>query len=56
MDSFVFCGKNWDYYFTQKNRDSQIEILENVIFSQEVGWQKFVDRDSEKLNNFLVYV
>lgn len=37
MDSFVFCGKNWDYYFTQKNRDSQIEILENVIFSQEVG-------------------
>lgn len=55
MDSFVFCGKNWDYYFTRKNRDSQIEILENVIFSQKVEWQNFIDRDSDKLNNFLVY-
>ena len=45
MDSFVFCGKNWDYYFTRKCRDSELDVLENVILTTEYSEEKYIDSD-----------
>ncbi|MEI7511130.1 MAG: hypothetical protein WCJ84_03155 [Candidatus Peregrinibacteria bacterium] len=35
MDSFIFCGKNWDWYFTEKPENYPVEVFENCIFSKE---------------------
>ncbi len=45
MDTFVFCGKNWDYYFTRKNRDTELEIIENIIITTEFRQEKYIDSD-----------
>ena len=29
MKYFVFCGKNFDYYFSKKNKDKEIDIIKN---------------------------
>lgn len=45
MEHFLFVGKNWDYYFTRKNKDSELEIFENVELTREYNAEKFIDRD-----------
>ena len=50
MDFFVFCGKNWDWYFSRKNRDSELELLENVELTKEYNEEKFIDRDRDDIN------
>ena len=30
--SFLFCGKNWDFYFTKKDKRTDFEELENVKY------------------------
>lgn len=52
MDFFVFCGKNWDWYFSRKNRDSKLELLENVELTKEYNEEKFIDRDRDDINWF----
>lgn len=47
MDSFVFCGKNWDWYFSRKNHDSELELFENVELTREYNEEKFIDRDRD---------
>ena len=55
MDSFVFCGKNWDYYFTRKCRDSELDVLENVILTTEYREEKYIDSDFDTSWRFLQY-
>jgi len=45
MKYFVFCGKNWDWYFSRKNRDSELEIFNNVLISNEYNSENFIDSD-----------
>lgn len=52
MDSFVFCGKNWDFYFTQKVH-KKAETLENCEISEKNIPEKIFDYDREQ-NLFLV--
>lgn len=56
MNYFVFCGKNWDYYFTRKNRDCEIELIESITFSEVYNSEKFVDRDFDNPWIYLQYV
>lgn len=49
MDFFVFCGKNWDWYFTWKNKDKEIELYENVELTRDYKEEKFIDRDRDDL-------
>ncbi len=45
MEHFVFCGKNWDYYFTRKNKDKKLEIINNVVIISEYNEEKYIDSD-----------
>ncbi len=45
MENFVFVGSNWDYYFTKKNKDKEVELFENVELTREYNEEKFIDRD-----------
>jgi hypothetical protein len=56
MTYFVFCGKNWDYYFTKKNRDSKMEVFENVTFVEKYNSEKYIDLDSDSPSILLQYV
>lgn len=47
MDFFLFCGKNWDWYFSRKNNDSELELFENVELTREYNEEKFIDRDRD---------
>lgn len=55
MDYFVFCGNNWDYYFCRKNRDSELECLENVVLTTEYDEKRFIDLDYNNRELFLQY-
>lgn len=44
--SFLFCGKNWDFYFTKKDKRTDFEELENVKYIE------FVDK--KIFENFLL--
>lgn len=55
MDYFVFCGNNWDYYFSRKNRDSELECLENVVLTTEYDEKRFIDLDYNNRELFLQY-
>ena len=52
--NFLFVGKNWDYYFTEKN-SKNAEVLENVVLSSEFQKEKFIDRDYDTSSRFLQY-
>ena len=45
MEYFVFCGSNWEYYFCRKNRDVELEYLENVVLTSEYDPKKYIDSD-----------
>ena len=45
MKYFVFCGKNWDWYFSRKNRDSEIECMESIILTKDYNPEKYIDSD-----------
>ena len=45
-NSFLFCGKNWDFYFTKKDKRTDFEELENVKYIE------FVDK--KNFENFLL--
>lgn len=55
MDWFVFCGNGWDYYFTRKNRDSEMELLENVVLITDFQQEKYIDSDFDTSWRFLQY-
>jgi DNA topoisomerase VI subunit A len=42
--NFLFVGKNWDYYFTEKN-SKNANVLENVVLTLKFQKEKFIDRD-----------
>ena len=42
MEYFIFCGKNWDWYFSKKNKDSELELFENVELTREYNEEKFI--------------
>ncbi len=51
MKNFVFCGKNWDFYFTEKiHKDA--EKIENCRFTKRFHKEKTIDFDREQ-NIFL---
>ena len=56
MDSFVFCGKHWDYYFTRKCRDRELEVLRNVILTTEYRKEKYIDSDFDTIDRVLQYI
>lgn len=57
MESFVFVWSNWDYYFTKKNKDKEIELFENVELTTNYNKQKFIDSDYDNLDwLYLQYV
>jgi len=55
FNNFLFVGKNWDYYFTEKNSKNS-ELLENVILTSDFQKDKFIDRDYDNNWVFLQYV
>lgn len=55
MDSFLFCWRNWDYYFAQKNRDTEIEVIEDVILTSIYNEKSYIDSDTENPWLFLQY-
>jgi hypothetical protein len=55
MNSFLFCGKNWDYYFTEKNSDTDLEEFQDVVISQEFHPEKFIDLDNDNTWKYLQY-
>lgn len=54
FDSFLFVGKNWDYYFTKRN-SKNAEALENVVLTSDFQKEKFIDRDYDNASQFLQY-
>lgn len=40
-NSFLFCGKNWDFYFTKKDNKTDFEELENVKYMEFVDKKDF---------------
>ena len=40
-NSFLFCGKNWDFYFTKKDNKTDFEVLENVKYMEFVDKKDF---------------
>lgn len=57
MNYFVFCGKNWDWYFSRKNKDKEIELFENIELTRNYKEKNFLDRDYDDLDwLFLQYV
>lgn len=61
-DSFLMCGKNWDFYFTKKDNKTEFEELENVIynnFENKKDFENFVANNkiidySIELEKFMV--
>ena len=57
MNNFLFVWSNWDYYFTKKNRDKEIETFENVELTTIYNKEKFIDSDYDNLDwLYLQYV
>lgn len=52
MRHFVFCGKNGDWYFSKKNKDSEIELLQNVELTSNYNEKKYIDSDYNNYNNY----
>ena len=50
-NSFLFCGKNWDFYFTKKDKKTDFEELENVKYMEFVDKKDF---ESFILNNEII--
>lgn len=40
-NSFLLCGKNWDFYFTKKDKRTDFEELENVKYIEFVDKKDF---------------
>lgn len=47
LDTFVFCGKNWDFYF-EKNIHPECEEITNCNISPENIPEKTFDFDGEQ--------
>lgn len=46
MSTFIFCWKNWDYYFTECVHDC-CEKIENVVITRQYG-RSHLDYDKEQ--------
>jgi hypothetical protein len=55
MDSFVCCGKNWDFYFAQKPSSTYADILYNVVLTSTYIPEKYIDRDYDTPWIYLQY-
>ena len=53
FSSFLFTGKNWDYYFTSKV-SKNCEILEDVVLTNRYNEKKFIDKDWDNQSNYLL--
>jgi hypothetical protein len=51
--SFLFTGKNWDYYFTTKV-SKNCEILENVVLTETYDKKRFIDKDWDNKGVYLL--
>ena len=40
-NSFLFCGKKWDFYFTKEDNKTDFEVLENVKYMEFVDKKDF---------------
>ena len=40
-NSFLFCGKNWDFYLTKKDNKTDFEELKNVKYMEFVDKKDF---------------
>ncbi len=52
-DSFLLCGKNWDFYFTKKDDKTDFEELKNVKyfeFEKRTDFENFIAK-----NEFIDY-
>ena len=52
MNSFIFCWKNWSYYFS-KNISKECELLKDVELTTEYDEKKFIDLDYDNKWVFL---
>ena len=44
VNSFIMCGnKNWDHYFAKKDKNADVEELNNVTFIEFNDHDKFKD-------------
>ena len=50
-NSFLFCGKNWDFYFTKKDNKTNFEELENVKY---IEFEDKKDFESFLLSNQII--
>lgn len=44
-NSFLFCGKNWDFYFTKKDNKTDFEELKNIKyieFESKIDFEVFI--------------
>ncbi|MFA7083330.1 MAG: hypothetical protein WC141_02225 [Arcobacteraceae bacterium] len=44
-ESFLMCGKNWDFYFTKKDNKTDFEELDNIQyieFVKNIEFQQFL--------------
>lgn len=55
MDTLIFVWKNWDYYFSKKNNDKDLEVFENVELTTKFNKEKYIDNNYDKLEIYLQY-
>lgn len=47
-DSFLLCGKNWDFYFTKKDNETYCEELKNIKyieFEHKIDFENFISNN-----------
>lgn len=49
FDTFIFCWKNYDHYFTKKI-SKDCNLYENIELTKLYNKEKFIDRDEENLD------
>lgn len=54
MKYFILCWKNWDLYFSKKNNDKEIELIENVELTKDYNDKKYIDSDYDNYYNYQI--
>ena len=47
-NSFLLCGKNWDFYFTKKDNKTDFEELKNIKyieFESRIDFEAFISKN-----------
>lgn len=56
MTYFLFCGSNWEYYFTRKSRDNEMECIENTVLTSEYNSKNYINTDFDNPGVYLQYI